>query len=629
MNRYTARICNFTLASLFLGILSCNQDASYLSAEAPEQSTSNNTREAAGTTKNQPVEPKKTIPTQTKIQTELGPEAVFDEKTGTYTITILESKIKWPTDLMIVVDNSQSMKEIQNSTATTVTRLLEEAARADLNLSVRLYSSTDMSTSSAPPISMGAYSLSLFNTSRSTNGPRGNSVFGPRSFFEMINGVSTNINSIKTDGIGSFWIRDEIVLGKSHFTSPSTNGVLHFQEGMNPTLAQQQVTQAGADISGLGIDGSDIEQYLAPVYRDAIAMSNDNQRRQAIFVVGNEDDQTRKGLLTGVNTEIKAATSVQFFGRVLFSQISYSFQLTTPAVLKDGVQISPAKEETGYHVSQVFGCGTAANKDTCDLDATKINISKPCNALQIAHAKQKLIEATKTNPSFREGPNPICAATTMVTYVKEIKSNNLTDSCDSLAPSSTKSISQSLFDLNSVTEVPATPACEKRFFRPYNLGSLERVSEIAGVTNLDEIGTQEIGDSIIRNLNKKVGPKGWVFGLIANDGINNCGQGTFSLPTRLDAFLAKTPKPNLRTSVCNNNYWTSVGSALLDFISSSSILSYIASIDESRIRSVIVESSSGKITTLSSGDYTIEDGKFTFKSGQVEIGDIVKIKVAQ
>jgi hypothetical protein len=204
------------------------------------------------------------------------------------------------------------MAPIQAQTAATVRKLLDQVVAQDLNLDVRLYTTTDMESAAPSAVSYLGANLSLQTAASGTEGLRSNFKFGQRTFFSRTSGVDTVLAAIPS--AGEFWVRDLIVPVSPILTgSGISNGVLSLRQGQSSAGIQTLADR----IANLGTDGSDTEQHVATMLRIVEQLEAQTDRRQAFAIVSDISDLTKPDLVFDfshpANSEADRKLALQFF----------------------------------------------------------------------------------------------------------------------------------------------------------------------------------------------------------------------------------------------------------------------------------------------------------------------------
>jgi hypothetical protein len=555
----------------------------------------------------------------TSSQEPPGAPPKYDPVTQTFSLSVETSAIKPITNLYLIVDNSFSMSVIQAKVAAAIEKLMRQVQSENLNINIYLYTTTEFASPSVKPVLFTdngiSRSVALPNFTNGFSGGRGNASFARRAYFEEVNGVRKLLAS-PHDRLGSsFWVSDEVVLGASQFAA--ADGVIRLRENMSITDIKSLVDTAVSNITALGTSGSDSEQPIAALYRLSRMIPTSDVERAAFWLVTNEDDQTPKGgVLLGHETRIGPQSSVSMYGQVQYTSIAYTYEYLQNATMVDGVVTKPAAWIKGKLVQNAFACKANVNCNT--VAGTQV-----CTESQLKIMRDKL--ASLSPNSARAVSSPICTATLGIAQLGSASSTKLTDSCSSIDSTSGKTFSQLIQDRYPGELFNSVP-CSTVAVSPFVAGMSKKIIDSAVNPNSSETGTAEYGKLALQNLDKALGPKGYTVALVANDGVNACGQAQYADASRLGAFLAKTPTPDLRLSVCSEDYG-SIIRGIKTFIALTPKRIYNFSVDESKIKSVSTSSSNGILTTLEPSDYTVKDGLIEFRPGIVAIGDQVKFTV--
>lgn len=543
-----------------------------------------------------------------------GVPPVLNPATNTMSLDVETSFTKPLTRLYLVLDNSNSMTAIQSRMATTTEALLKRIAAENLNVDLYLYSTTDYRTYNSPNLditsSFGNQSLYLPTSIYGFHGAQGNSLFANRKFFEYVGGVKKDLASY-TDRTGSsFWVSDDVVLGKSMFQT--SDGVVKFRENMGQTAADSLAASAANAIRAHGIAGSDVEVPIGTVYRISRSIAASNNERAAFAIITNEDDDTRKNTMLRNEVEFTSGSSITFSGSTEVTYLYLEYEYLAAAEYRDGVLIKAAEwRRTSFFDAQKNCATNSLCNSTSDL-----NSNKSCTTAQLARARAAL--APNLGATAREVSGASCTASHSTTTIESLSSNDAAETCDSMYSNTGKSY-KDYFISRHPNERFASPACVRNSFGGFSSSSYKAVGEVLN-SNIAENGSDAIGDLAIRNLSSVFGPKGYSVTLIANDGVNSCGQSNFSKAVRLESFLAKAPAPNVKISVCADDY-SPVSSRLRDFIASAPKLIYEFTGDSKRVVKINATDNLGVVRELLKTDYRFESGTIIFKSGVIQIGD--------
>lgn len=556
------------------------------------------------------------VETPTPSPTPTDDEPVYDPKTNTYKLTVETSATKPITNLYLIIDNSFSMSLIQAKVAVAAEKLMRQVEAENLNVNLHLFTTSDFSSATAPNVSFldaGVQrTIGLPSLSNGLHGDKGNSSYGNRNYFEIIQGVKKTIASPVDRSADSFWVSDEVIIGKSQFGTP--DGTLKLREDMTAADLKAQIDLAVAKIANLGTAGSDREQPLAALYRISRSLPSTSDERSAFWIVTNEDDSTSRTALLSHETLIGPQSTVTLTGRIQYTSLQIPYEYLQNAVVVDGVTTQAAKWVRSTFYQNMFACKTNA---LCNATAGSV----PCSSGQLALMTDKF--ALLNAGTNRAVAGATCTATLGTTNYGSKSSTKITDTCSSIDPVSNKTYSQAIQDMYP-GELFNTAPCITGSVAPFMVKEHKRLYELPTVG--PDIGTTEIGDVAIQNLKKVLGAKGFSVALIANDGINACGQTNFADAARLGAFLAKTPAPDLRISVCADDYGP-VAKGIKDFISIVPKRTYKFLTDGLKIKSIVITTPLGVSTTLLPTDYTVSNGILEFRLGTFEVGDAVDITI--
>lgn len=539
-----------------------------------------------------------------------------------YALTVQSAKIKPLTDLHLIVDNSYSMAPIQAQTAATVRKLLDQVVAQDLNLDVRLYTTTDMESAEPSAVSYLGSNPRLQTAASGTEGLRSNFKFGQRTFFSRTSGIDTVLAAIPS--AGEFWVRDLIVPVSPILTgSGISNGVLSLRQGQSSAGIQTLADR----IANLGTDGSDTEQHVATMLRIVDQLEAQTDRRQAFAIVTNEEDMSRKALLRALESEIVPQNAATVRARVRIVRLSMEYMRKIPATFRDGVQLTAETFQKQMYTVDLRNCKTNALCGSSDLNVLKSNRS--CDAQQYSHIAN-LIRTKLVSDGHQVMENPSCSALAWFLTTSNVSVADRSVQCSSINPATGKTYTESFQSSGSLSsEVFDSTPCEVSVAAASRVKTTRRDQFIPSASNTTEVGTEALGDLVLSQLHSKVGAKGYSVALIAQDGSTTCQQANGSPAVRLQQFLAKTATPTLSTSVCSNDYWSVVGKGLLDFIQYSPVLRYAISFDPQKITKIYVNDAQSQTRELSTQDYTISGQTLEFRSGSIAIQEELVVMVQE
>ncbi|MEY4631413.1 MAG: hypothetical protein RIQ81_1533 [Pseudomonadota bacterium] len=570
-----------------------------------------------------------------------------------YEFDVGTSDLKPKTVLHLIVDNSNSMTEIHNTTASSLEKLMADIAALKLNVSINLLTTTDLQNQRPAPITI---QYSFQNPAQRTQNlgldsqipdqqvafaqGKGNSVFGPTEYLDVAGNKISNFDRLSPPE--RFFIKHAITQRPSLFSGGQT---VEFNESLTPdsaaTLANAVATELKSLVPAGGTTnagkGAEIEQPISAIYRAALAIPEASQERHAFAIVTNGDDTTQFPLITSITHEIgpteKSELRFPYLKTVKSLDYTYSYQ-----PMNDGEPVGERKSvDTSASVS-LTNCAATDNKCLPEGAApVKCTDTDTESLKELARTKLKTGE---TIVSFGD-----CQVANQNASL-ELITNVYSDECDTKRAGATQTLSE-IFRANAKSSDDykdykfVAPFCFKKQLSPIDTKSPRRsgFTGVAGKSDSPITGPQEtdgaslrVGREAIRILKQKVGGQGFTVALVTKDGKTTCTEqgATAEVPSILYSFQAlaigQAPAERLRSSVCAPEY-ASISKGLLDFIVRAPVLEYPLKLPaQGTVHEVLVIDQNGQ-TIRQITDFSIQNGKIIFKPGTVAPGEKIHVKI--